>query len=109
MRHVYHLVTRREWEKHRQGPYKAESLKTEGFIHCSNREQVAASANRFYEKEQDLLLLTVDAELLTSLLSDEEASSGERFPHIYGPIDRVAIIKVEPMRRNERGEWVFPG
>lgn len=109
MRQIYHLVLRRDWEKQRQGAYKAESLKTEGFIHCSNREQVVGAANKFYEKERDLLLLTIDAELLTSLLCDEESGSGERFPHIYGPIDRVAIVKVEEMHRDGRGSWTLPG
>jgi uncharacterized protein (DUF952 family) len=108
MRHVYHLVSRRDWDKPRTGPFKAESLKSEGFIHCSNREQVVGAANRFYEKEAEHLLLTIDAQLLTSLLCDEDSGSGERFPHIYGPIDRQAIIKVEPMRRDSRGEWALP-
>lgn len=108
MRQIYHLVTRRDWEKQRQGPFKAESLKTEGFIHCANLEQVAGAANKFYDKERELLLLTIDAELLTSLLCDEDSGSGERFPHIYGPIDRKAITKVDEMHRDGRGEWTMP-
>jgi uncharacterized protein (DUF952 family) len=109
MRQIYHLVSRGDWEKQRQGPFKAESLKSEGFIHCANREQVVTAANKFYEKERDLILLTIDAELLTSLLCDEDSGSGERFPHIYGPIDRKAIAKVEDMRRDARGDWSLPG
>ena len=92
----------RPGRQQRQGPYKAESLKTEGLGNCSNREQAAGAANKFYEKERELLLLTIDADLLTSLLCDEDSGSGERFPHIYGPIDREAITKVEEMSEATR-------
>jgi uncharacterized protein (DUF952 family) len=109
MRRIYHLVPRATWEKTPPGPYRAASLDREGFIHCSNREQVAWAANRFYASENDLLVLVIDAGRLTSPLRDEDAGWGELFPHIQGPINREAIEQVVPMSRGPDGCWAAPG
>src|SRR5207245_2230094 len=94
MRRIYHLVPASTWNAAAPGPYRAESLTTEAFIHCSNADQVARSANRFYADEDELLVLCIDTRRLAHPLRDEEAGSGERFPHIYGPIEREAIVAV---------------
>jgi glutathione S-transferase len=104
---VYHLVTRADWERC-AGDYRAASLETEGFIHCSYAGQVAASANRFYADAGVLLLLHVEPERLSSPLKAEPAGSGELFPHVYGPIDRPAVVRVEALRRGADGRWAFP-
>lgn len=109
MRLIYHLVPGALWEKAPPGPYRAASLATEGFIHCSEASQVAASANRFYAGEQDLLLLHIDPARLTSPLREEPAGSGELFPHVYGPLDRAAVVTVQPMQRGPDGRWVGIG
>ena len=87
--------------------YRADSLSSEGFIHCSFAEQVARSANRFYADAPELLLLHIDPEALTSPLRTEAAGTGEFFPHIYGPINRGAVVAVETLRRGPDGGWVF--
>ncbi|MBY0526967.1 MAG: DUF952 domain-containing protein [Gemmataceae bacterium] len=107
MRHVYHLVTKKCWEASPAGPYRADSLATEGFIHCSNRGQVAWAANKFYARESDLLVLHLDADRLTSPLKDEDPGIGQTFPHIYGTINREAIVVVEPLQRDAAGQWTF--
>jgi glutathione S-transferase len=107
-RHVYHLVAKDLWEQVGAGPYRAASLATEGFIHCSYEEQVAKSANRFYAEHDHVLVLTIDPALLTSPLRDEAATSGERFPHIYGPIDLSAVMQVQSLQRDAGGRWSFP-
>jgi uncharacterized protein (DUF952 family) len=108
MRRIYHLVPGSTWQQAPEGPYRAGSLASEGFIHCSNRDQVAAAANRFYANEADLLVLAIDVERLTSPVRDEEAGTGERFPHIYGPINREAVVEVRRMERGPDRQWVFP-
>jgi uncharacterized protein (DUF952 family) len=106
---IYHLVLRRLWEENADRPYRPESLAAEGFIHCSFAEQVARSANRFYAEAADLLLLHIDAQRLTSPLREEAADNGEIFPHIYGPLNRDAVRKVEGMARGSDGRWQFSG
>lgn len=107
MRRIYHLVPKSAWENAPAGPYRAPSLATEGFIHCSNAAQVAWAANRFYAGEGELLVLVLDAGRLSSPVRDEDAGSGEKFPHVYGPIDREAVIAVRPLGHGADRRWVF--
>ena len=107
MRIIYHLVPKAAWEIAPPGPFRAPSLESEGFIHCSNREQVARSANKFYADELEMLVLAIDPARLSSELRDEEGRPGELFPHIYGPIDREAIIEVIGLVRGPDGRWQF--
>ena len=107
MRIIYHLVPKAAWEIAPPGPFRAPSLESEGFIHCSNREQVARSANKFYADELEMLVLAIDPARLSSELRDEEGRPGELFPHIYGPIDREAIIEVIGLIRGPDGRWQF--
>jgi uncharacterized protein (DUF952 family) len=103
---VYHLVTPDAWQTGGE-EYRADSLAAEGFIHCSFGPQVAAAGNKFYSGKQDLLLLHIDPDQLTSPLRVEPSGSGELFPHIYGPINRSAVLLVEPLRRGAGGLWIF--
>jgi uncharacterized protein (DUF952 family) len=107
VRRIYHIVPRTVWEQTSAGDYRADSLATEGFIHCSNADQVARVANLFFADQPDLLVLTIDADRLASPLRDEDAGTGERFPHVYGPIERAAVIAVEPLRRGPDNRWEF--
>ena len=109
MRTLYHLVLRSAWEKNVDQPYRAESLTDEGFIHCSYADQVARSANRFYAEQSELLVLHIDAERLSSPLREEASGTGEVFPHIYGPLNRDAVVKTEALQRGPDGRWCFSG
>lgn len=107
MRTIYHLVLKPVWEKNPGQAYSADSLASEGFIHCSFAEQVAAAANRFYADQQDLLVLHIDPARLASPVREEAAATGEMFPHIYGPINRDAVVTVQTLQRGTDGLWQF--
>src|SRR5207302_1811480 len=92
MRRIYHLVPRADWERTPEAPYRPPSFPTEGFIHCANADQVAWAANKFYAGADDLLVLTVDPARLRSPVRDEDAGGGKLFPHVYGPLDRDAVV-----------------
>jgi uncharacterized protein (DUF952 family) len=105
---VYHLVTPAAWRQ-AGDDYRADSLDSEGFIHCSFADQVARSANRFYADAPELLVLHIDPGAIGSPLRTEAAGTGELFPHVYGPINRDAVVGVETLRRGPDGGWVFGG
>jgi uncharacterized protein (DUF952 family) len=107
MRTIYHLVTRQMWEKNADQPHRADSLASEGFIHCSFADQVAHSANRFYADAAELLLLHIDEDRLSSPLREESSGTGEIFPHIYGPLNRDAVVRVEALTRGPDARWQF--
>lgn len=93
---IYHVVAADEWKKQESLPdYSAASLISEGFIHLSTREQVSGVLNRYYRDVSNLLLLHVDTDKLVHELRYEQATNNELFPHVYGPINKDAIVKIE--------------
>lgn len=74
--------------------YTAGSLKQEGFIHLSTKEQVAGVVERYYQNSPDLLLLHVDAERLVHELRYEQSTNNELFPHLYGPLNKDAVVAI---------------
>ncbi len=96
---IYHVVTTQNWQKAlQQGFYEAASLATEGFIHASKAEQVAAVLERYYKNQVNLLLLHIDETKLTATLKYELAPSiNEEFPHIFGRLNLDAVIKIETL------------
>jgi len=74
--------------------YFAESLATEGFIHCSYESQLAGVFGRYYSGVEKVILLEIDPELLTSELRVEASTNEELYPHIYGPINNGAVVSV---------------
>lgn len=65
-----------------------------GFIHCSWRSQVAATAVRFFADEPSLVIAVLDGEVFGDILRRERASNGEVFPHIYGDLPLSAVERV---------------
>ena len=103
---IFHITTASEWNAARSaGTYRASSLETEGFIHCSLPTQVNHVADWFYRDIPDLLLLCIDADALTSKVlweASADAFAGE-FPHVYGPIALAAVRAAVPWVRGEDG------
>ena len=93
---IYHVVLPEVWEKFKDKEfYEADSLKTEGFIHCSFAGQLEAVLRRYYEDAERFLILEIETEKLTSKLVNEPSTGGEIYPHIYGKINAEAITGIE--------------
>lgn len=93
---IYHVTTEHQWNNNQyQSQYEAESLRSGGFIHCSDANQVVQVANHFFKNRQGLMLLHIETEKLCSRLVYENLEGGEElFPHVYGPIGLNAIVRV---------------
>ena len=103
---IFHIAAAADWEAAiRAGQYRAPSLEAEGFIHCSNHDQVAKVANVRFAGRGDLVLLCVEPERLRSPLRYEigEPETGERFPHLYGPLEVDAVVAVRPFLEGADG------
>ena len=115
---IYHITSRTAWSEARsRGDYRAESLETEGFIHCSTEAQVGPVAEKYYKGQSDLSLLVIEPTLLSSDLKWEPPSGGapppgvpegDLFPHIYGPINLDAVVDVFDLESNPDGKYSFP-
>ncbi len=104
---IYHLIDQASWDSARfTQEHRADSLAAEGFIHCSeDPEQLLRVANRLYAGRKDMLALAVDPELLSAPLKREPSRSGEIYPHIYGPLNTDAVVKVHPLTLDQAGTF----
>jgi len=95
---IYHIATDSTWNNAREiGVYTVPSLKEEGFIHCSQQNQLADVKQRYFEGRNDLLLLSIDTDKLTSpFIFEWSPSVQDTFPHVYGPINVDAVVEVSP-------------
>jgi uncharacterized protein (DUF952 family) len=93
---ILHITTRADYHPGR--PYRAASLDTEGFVHCSDFGTVHLPANRLFAGRTDLVLLEIDPARLDVPLRWEPGAppspNGVWFPHIYGPIPPAAVVAV---------------
>lgn len=93
---IYHIVLPEDWEKFTEEyEYEAASLDAEGFIHCSYRNQLDDVLQRYYSNAERVLILSINPHLLASELIAEPSTNGEIYPHIYGKINKSAIVGVE--------------
>lgn len=94
MEYIVHICAREAWKVAQGlGEYRAASLESEGFIHFSQPEQAVNTANRYYAGRHDLMLLWINPQALTAELR-WEASHGEPYPHLYGPLNLGAVTQV---------------
>jgi uncharacterized protein (DUF952 family) len=93
---IYHVTTAAEWNAAKEtGHYETPSLKEEGFIHCSQENQVAGVLERYFAGKTDLVKLVIDTDKLTSRFVFEWSPSTEdTFPHVYGTINVDAVADV---------------
>ncbi len=92
---IFHIVLSDAWEAFTGESYEAASLAEEGFIHCSFADQLGGVLGRYYSGVSSVVVLGIDPKKLTSKLVSEPSTGGEFYPHIYGPINRDAVVSVE--------------
>jgi len=106
---IYHITPAHAWRQAVElGQYLADSLQSEGFIHCSTRQQVVKTGNLFFHGQSDLLLLEIDPTVYTGVLRIELAENGDYFPHIYGPIRVETVVRVMLFTPDADGNFKFP-
>jgi release factor glutamine methyltransferase len=102
---IVHLCHTKEWqEAQKQGIFLSPSLQTEGFIHCSQPEQILSVANRFYKGISELSLLWIDPQKIISEIHWDSVD-GEPYPHIYGSINLDAVISVRDINPDDDGTF----
>ncbi|HRJ44865.1 MAG: DUF952 domain-containing protein [Caldilineaceae bacterium] len=107
---IYHIISQEAYDALDDiAPYAADSLKKEGFIHCTAEpELLAAVANRYYQKQSGpYLLMCIDEERIGPTVRWEE-SNGKIYPHIYGPLNWNAVEQVIDFPRETDGSFVLP-
>jgi glutathione S-transferase len=105
---IFHLAMPDDWAgAFDSGSYRTStrgrSLDEVGFIHCSRRDQLEATANTFYADVDQLVLLTIDPSRVDAEIIDEPPEPGSelRFPHLYGELPVHAVTTATLWMRND--------
>ena len=114
---IYHIVSRDDWDAAQAaGSYKPASLAAQGFVHCSTREQVVETANRFFHGQDGLVLLCIAVSRLRVPVRYEPPdmpghttnAAQALFPHVYGPVNPVAVVGVLQFPARADGSFALP-
>ena len=105
---LFHIVSRDVWSSAAtEGWYRPDSLSAEGFVHLSYTEQVLGVADRFYRDLPDPVVVEFGRAALAATgadVRDEDTyGSGQRFPHLYGPLPTAAAVAAYPLVRTAAG------
>ena len=104
---IFHIASAAAWQEaaHR-ARYEADSLSSEGFIHCSEPHQVIRVANARFRNRRDLVMLQIDTTQVEAPIRFENLEGGdEPFPHVYGSLPMVAIVAAWPLTPNGDGSF----
>ena len=110
MGQIFHIAGVDDWEiAQALGRYEADSLYTEGFIHCSTAAQVLGVANARFAGREDLVLLRINEECVQATVRYENTEGGtEPFPHVYGPLPCDAVDRALPFAPQADGTFRMP-
>ena len=106
---IYCLVPKSYWEQWEgRDHYLPRDYEQEGFIHATKGDDLLGKvADRVYATyEGELLVLVVDEARSSSPVKYEQAKDGLLYPHIYGPLNKDAIVDVKRMERTN-GHWTL--
>lgn len=111
MQAIYHLAPAERWRDWPAGqPYLPAEYAADGFVHCTAGPALMLRvANRFYRSVPSaFVVLEIDPARLTAPLKWEASPDdlAPAFPHIYGSIDRAAIMAAHAVRRAADGEFL---
>jgi uncharacterized protein (DUF952 family) len=100
-----------------EAPYLPPDYAIDGFIHCTQDPAVLVHVANIFMKgvAGEVLVLAIDPERVTSEIRLEAPSPpapadsplfGVMFPHIYGPLNRDAIVEVRTVMRAADGTFL---
>ncbi len=112
---ILHITRSNEWDASSStGYYKPSSLNSDGFIHCSTVEQTVETANLYFANQKDLILLCIDGNKTEAEVKYEAPAetddhrNGMLFPHIYGPLNVSAVVRVIKFTPDINGKFILP-
>jgi uncharacterized protein (DUF952 family) len=110
---ILHICPRDAWTAAlADGVYEADSLATQGYIHCSTETQVHLPATALFRGRTDMLLLRIDESRLPVPLTWEDGDpphpEGWQFPHLYAPLPTAAVVAVAEYKPEVDGTFAPP-
>ena len=114
--HIYHIVLPDDWAAFDTDLYRAKSLETEGFIHCSFSDQLNGVIQRHYSREPQVVVLDRQRDLSPYLRPHKSRGYRERetyadeidascYPHPSVFICDFEVARARNFRRNSQAEF----
>jgi uncharacterized protein (DUF952 family) len=81
----------------------------DSYIHFSTADQAKATAAKYFEGQDHLLLIAVDSKKLGEALRFEPSRGGALFPHLYADLPLDAVVFAKPLLLLPDGQHDFTG
>ena len=109
LKYIFKIIKLDEWQKVKQlKTYLGSSKDIEdGYIHFSGEDQVKGTLEKYYSKQENLILLKVETLKLDHLIW-EQASDGNMFPHLYSSLDLSNVVDEFEINLTDNGIHELP-
>ena len=109
LKYIFKIIDVKEWQKVKQSETYLGSSKDieDGYIHFSGEDQVKGTLEKYYSKQENLVLLKVETLKLDHLIW-EQASDGNMFPHLYSSLDLSNVVDEYEITIGEDGSHKLP-
>ena len=93
LKYIFKIIDFDECQKVKQSETYLGSSKdiADGYIHFSGEDQIKGTLEKYYSKQENLILLKVETLKLDHLIW-EQASDGNMFPHLYSSLDLSNVV-----------------
>ena len=106
---ILHITTFSHWSQFEgRSCYESSTFNTDGFIHNCTKDQLLGVIGRHFASHRVLMLLVIDTSQLINPLRMEESYPGDWYPHIYGCLNKDAILNIIPMEADSFGSFTMP-
>ena len=107
---IFHITTKEKWKNaKKEGTYSSTTLVSQGFIHCSTKDQVIEIANCLFKDVLNVIILEIIEEKIKGKIVYENfEGKKELFPHIYGKIELDTVNTIYELQKDDNGEYYFP-
>ncbi|MEM7619911.1 MAG: DUF952 domain-containing protein [Pseudomonadota bacterium] len=107
-KYVYKITSQRHWaEAERTGILPKSDLdQQDGYIHLSTKQQIAATLEKHFANQENLVLLTIPYDKIANALKFESARDGQKFPHLYNDLFVKVIAEKRDLHVDANGKHI---
>ena len=109
LKYIFKIIDNDEWQNVKKSKAYSGSSKDikDGIIHFSGEDQGKGTLEKYYSKQENLVLLKVETLRLDYLIW-EQASDGNMFPHLYSSLDLINVVNEYEITIGKDGSHNIP-